>query len=211
MSDSLNSQLMTFSIVEPIINPPFKTGTKHFAYVTLIISIVTLLVSSLSPSVPSKIILGLILIFCSLAWIILLVISWNEYYPAHSEIIGQLTLTNDGMEIRESKVKWNEVEHLSFDMHDFKGKRVGYPYPLPAGPCLSAGINNYIRYTHNKNQQEFQLLIHSEVALIQLGGLLKRLYLAKVNFKETLYGSRSYGLKHLNYVDIQSFKKEYIR
>ena len=74
---------------------------------------------------------------------------------------------------------------------------------------MSQGVNNKIEFDYDSQHLSIQFQLDYELHLEKLGNKLLELYTAKIPFTEKLAGSKSYGLKHLKYKEIQEFNKKY--
>jgi len=133
---------------------------------------------------------------------------WNEYYPKNYISQGSIKLSISDIIIDNQKYALEDVDSLTFDINNYKGKRMRYPYALPAGPCLAQGDNNFIRFNYKGADIELQFLLKSNVEVKILGEYLTQLYVNGVSFAETMNGGKSYGLENLNYKEIQEYKKK---
>lgn len=140
--------------------------------------------------------------------IITMIWGWNEYFPINYAMKGLISVSLKDISIHNLNYPITELYNLTFDINDFKGMRVKYPSVYPAGPCLSQGINNFIRFNFNGIEYSIQFLLRSETELNDLGRYLNQLYVHKIDFVETYGGGKSYGLKNLNYAEIQEYKKQ---
>ncbi|MBK8482999.1 MAG: hypothetical protein IPL31_01225 [Saprospiraceae bacterium] len=140
-----------------------------------------------------------------------LIYSHSEFFPNKHSAIGVVILGDKSIKLTEGLFEYNYLNDLKFDISDYKGEKIRFPSRVySAGPSLSQGINNYIEFQYNSQIYKIQFQIHTKLELENLGIIIKSLYKNNILFKETFKGSKSYGLRHLNYKEIQEFKKENI-
>ncbi len=189
--------------------PGFKITSKNVLITSYLICGVALLLHYIfNYSLAGFIGLGAVL-FIPIS-IITIIWGWNEYYPKTTVPLGSIQLSLSTIKIDEQTYDFDDLNNLVFDVNDFRGERMTYPYGVPAGPCLSQGDSNFIRFKHKGIDIQVQFLLRSKEELIILGEYLTELYLNNVAFNETVNGGKSYGLEHLNYNDIQEYKKKHL-
>ncbi len=141
-----------------------------------------------------------------------LIYGWTEYYPINFKKSGKVEIADQAIKINDTIYEYHEIKNLTFLVNDFRGKRLRRPGVLVnAGPSLSRGVDNRIKFEHNQTKIEVQFLLESENHLLSLGNRLKEMYLLGLSFTEKLNQSKSYGMKHLRYKEIQSFKRKSYR
>ena len=105
----------------------------------------------------------------------------------------------------------NEIKRIELEVNDWFGKKiVRNVRPYGSGPKLSMGINNSI-IIDPVDSKQIKLLfqLESNNQFIELGNWLKSIYKSQIIILEKYDHLRSYGLKHLDFKDIQKFKEEY--
>ena len=151
---------MNIPIVTRMLNPPFRVRTSH-VLILITLYLFILLDLHLLFDISMNAFIQWSVVFSMMAMVSLPFFGWNEHYPIKHEVTGQLNLSPEGIEIGDSKFKWEEIEKVSVEFNDYKGKRLRYPYRSPTGPCLSQGMDNYIRFIY------FKRPISIEFSLIQ--------------------------------------------
>ncbi|MFZ1789526.1 MAG: hypothetical protein WAT92_14500 [Saprospiraceae bacterium] len=155
--------------------------------------------------------LAIILIICCFVPIFTTIYGWNEYYPVDFKIKGSISIRNNGIGINDEFYDYQQIKSLQFLINDCKGERLNTPgLFLDSGPSLSQGVNNKIEFEIKGEKKSLQVQLKSKEELLYLSDLIKELYLARIAFVEKLKNSKSYGLEHLQYKEIQAFKKKYI-
>ena len=136
-----------------------------------------------------------------------------EFFPKDFVVVSKVHLDNETITIDKRVIDLISIEKLELEVNDWFGKKiVRNVHAYGSGPKLSRGVNNFIRI-NLKNSEQIALIIQLESynQFIELGNWLKSLYKTKIEIMEKYDHVRSYGLKHLNYKEIQNFKKEYVR
>lgn len=102
---------------------------------------------------------------------------------------------------------------IELEVNDWLGKKIVHNIrPYGSGPKLSMGIDNSIRiYTDDVELPKLNFQLESKDQFIAMGRWLKSLYKLQITIVEKYDHLKSYGLRHLNYDEIQEFKKECTR
>jgi len=130
-------------------------------------------------------ILAIVLLICVMAPIFTLIIGWKEYYPIDFIEIGKLQITESNIEYKDKKYVYEKIQKLTFQINDFKGKRLNSPGILwDAGPSLSQGVDNRLTFEIQNEKIELDFQLQSETELKRLGKILKELYLKKKKKKK---------------------------
>ena len=133
-----------------------------------------------------------------------------EYFPINYESKEAISFEEDGILTEDRLFKFEEIKCLTFTVNDYKGKQVGRNGTQRMyGPSLLQGVNNVLQLETNSENHTFRFQLSSEEEFHLLAVYICSLYRKGINLKETYDGLKSYGLKHLNYEEIQAFKKKY--
>ena len=134
-----------------------------------------------------------------------------EYFPKDFVSASTISLNEDNVIIDNQEFKLNEIKRIELEVNDWFGKKiVRNVRPYGSGPKLSMGINNSI-IIDPVDSKQIKLLfqLESNNQFIELGNWLKSIYKSQIIILEKYDHLRSYGLKHLDFKDIQKFKEEY--
>lgn len=138
----------------------------------------------------------------------------NEYYPRNFKITSNLKLKATYIEIGSKRIDINKISMIEIFVNDWYGKRTetNSPSLFGWGPNLSQGIDNLIRiYWEGNNIEIINFQIKSVDQLEKLKIWIRILYQNDIVIVEEFGYSKSYGLEHLNYAEIQEFKANYIK
>lgn len=134
-----------------------------------------------------------------------------EYFPANFMVLSKVQLENNMVIINNQEIQISSIEKIELEINDWLGKKIVQNLrPYGAGPKLSRGVNNFLKiYPNNSTQISLRIQLVSNEQFMELGTWLKSLYKTNIEIIEKYDHSRSYGLRHLNYKEIQRFKEEY--
>jgi hypothetical protein len=187
----------------------FRLTTSH---VLLVSQIILLSILGINVLLDFQItgILVIILIACIGTPIFTMIIGREEFYPVNFKKIRDINLTDNGIKIDEELFEFKFMKDLLFDVRDFKGKKLRTPALLwHAGPSISQGVNNLISFQYKDDEYKVRFELESEKELTKLGEYISNLYRKEITIVEKYDTLNSYGLKHLNFKEIQEFKNEY--
>lgn len=143
---------------------------------------------------------GIILLVCG-SWFHHLTYSRKEpmsYFAAQLRFDHHLITIDD----RVFTVK--ELQNLKIEINEYDGEII----QTDARRILN-GTNNHLSFTHLNEKISLQFYILSEVQKNQFRDLFEAWYINHVPFYEGNVAGRTYLLEHLNYREIQEFKRMY--
>jgi hypothetical protein len=134
-----------------------------------------------------------------------------EYFPKNYVVKYQANIETDHIDLESQKLYFEAIEKIEFNINDWFGKKiVTNMRPYGSGPKLSQGINNSIKLEiKNSLPIILHFQIETEEHFVELANWIKSLYKFKIKIVEKYENSTSFGLNHLNYNEIQEFKKKY--
>ena len=134
-----------------------------------------------------------------------------EYFPKNYVVKYQANIESDHIDLQSYKLYFEAIKKIDINVTDWFGKKiVTNVRPYGSGPKLSQGINNTIKFEiKNSVPIILHFQIESEEHLDELANWIKSLYKFKIKIVEKYENSTSFGLNHLNYNEIQEFKKKY--
>ena len=134
-----------------------------------------------------------------------------EYFPKNYRIISQIKLDSDTIQLYGFLITFKKIKIIEISVNDWHGKKIVTNLtPYSSGPKLSRGINNHCKIIYDDSEsKEFDFQINSLQHFQELSEWIKNLYQTKIEIKEEYGNLKSYGLEHLNYKQIQEFKKKY--
>ena len=133
-----------------------------------------------------------------------------EYFPNDFNTVSTIHLKEDEIVVDKEKLELNNIRRIKLEINDWFGKKiVKNVRPYGSGPKLSTGINNTLEI-HLKDSKQFLLKfqLESNEQFIELGSWIETLYKSKIEILEKYDHLKSYGLKHLDYKEIQVFKEK---
>ena len=161
-------------------------------------------------------ILFLILELSSIYFIIFLIFStifyfkWRFFSTGKEKLDGkfqaQVKLSKDSIQIGMEEYLIEEIENIGIHIRPIFGDKVTSAWNMYT---IKNGTDNTIEFSYKNKKHKYNFWIKSEEHKIELRNVLKDWYLAKIKFKETLEGNKSYLLDDLDYDQIQVFKKQY--
>jgi len=132
----------------------------------------------------------------------------TEYFPLNFEVISELKINSNFISIGDREISFDSIKKIDIAVNDWHGKKIIQNVrPYGSGPKLSRGVNNKIKIVcRNLTEEIFSFQLDSEEMFYQLSNCIKDLYLKDIDIYETYDNMKSYGLRHLNYSEIQDFK-----
>lgn len=95
------------------------------------------------------------------------------------------------------------LSNLTITALEYEGQRVR----VGRGYVIRKGLRNTLEFAMNEKTYNFTFYIQSELMKAELGDLIKEWYRYGFAFKESDENGKTYGLKQLNYKQIQEFKR----
>ena len=202
---------MKLTIIEP--DNEYKlqitTSMKVFWGAFFIASIILGLYDYFYNEINAFVVAAIVILLC-ITFVFAFIISLDEHHLIDFIEVGTIEITKSNIIYNFITYSYQDIKSLSFSVRDFKGQNIGSEHGDIGGATLSKGVNNRLTIKTDKDEIVLVFRIDSEAHLNSLADTLKELYRQKIPIKEALGNSRSYGLQHLNYKQIQEFKKKYI-
>lgn len=132
-----------------------------------------------------------------------------EYEAIDFEKISYLKLDHQQIIVDDHEIPFQDIKKIELNINDWKGRKIDTGYSYGRGPNLSQGVDNYITFTlKNEESKKLNIQLESKSHFLLLGRWIESMYKSKIIISEQFNSLRSYGLKHLNYEEIQKFKEE---
>lgn len=134
-----------------------------------------------------------------------------EYFPVDYKVISQITLKPTSIKLEDREMEIDSISKIEIHVNDWHGKKIVNNQSIfGSGPKLSRGVNNKLTvYSKDANRKEISFQIESKQQFQKLANWIKSLYQHNIKVVENYEYLMSYGLEHLNYAEVQKFKRKY--
>ena len=196
---------MLFNRIEYITNPNYQLTTSHVLWASYLFPLLIIAIHYYLETAIAGL-SAIILLICLSIPIFTFIIGYNEFYPINFSKIGIVRILPDSIQLNNKHYEYSKIKELKFLINDYKGKRIRSMVLWEAGPTKSNGVDNQIQFESENTHVVIQFQINSKSEFELLGKTLTKLYRNGISFDEVSQYSKSYGLKHLNYKQIQEYK-----